>query len=166
MKHCGKTYSHELRTVIAKKDRGRTNALLLSKLDHRRRRHDGATGTSKRAVSHDVDALFVAQVDNLLLRQARVVFDLIDSGNNLGMGKEFLEVLLAILARSQPLQRREEAHVAHLSQSTYIAHPNGLGFATCQNLLHLLPGLDVAPALDNVARAIGMSRELVVIAYR
>jgi hypothetical protein len=40
-----------------------------------------------------VDALLLAEVNNLLLRAQWVVLDLVDGGNNGGFGKQLLEVL-------------------------------------------------------------------------
>ena len=48
--------------------------------------------------------------------------------------------------------------------ATYVADTNGLGFPTGKDLLHLLPGFNVVPFLDDVARTVRTSGELVVIA--
>lgn len=86
-----------LLTVVAEEDRSSADTTLLSDLCNRIRSHERAASASKRAVSDDVDALFVAEVDNLLLGQGGVILDLVDSGDNLGLGEELLEVSLAVL---------------------------------------------------------------------
>lgn len=83
--------------MVAEQNSGRADTLLLSKLDNGRGAHHRPTSASERAVSHDVNALFVTQVDYLLLRQAGVVFDLVHGGDDLGMGQKLLEVLFAVL---------------------------------------------------------------------
>jgi hypothetical protein len=44
-----------------------------------------------------VDALLLAEVDNLLLRERRVVLDLVDGGDDGSMREELLEVAFAVL---------------------------------------------------------------------
>ena len=75
------------------------NAMLLRDLDDGLSREERAARAAERAVGHDVDALFLAQVDNLLLRQRRVVLDLIDGGDDGSVGEELFEVAFAILFR-------------------------------------------------------------------
>jgi hypothetical protein len=47
-----------------------------------------------------VDAFLLAQVDNLLLREGRVVLDLVDSRDDGGVREELLEVAFAVLEGS------------------------------------------------------------------
>lgn len=49
-------------------------------------------------------------------------------------------------------------------EKTHVGHANGLGLARRQHLLHLLPGVDVVVAVDDVALAVGQLGELVVVA--
>lgn len=44
-----------------------------------------------------MDALFLAEIDNLLLGQAGVVLNLVDGGDNGGVREKLLEILLAVL---------------------------------------------------------------------
>ena len=44
-----------------------------------------------------MDALFLAQVDNLLLGQRRVVLDLVDGGDDGGVWEELFQVAFAVL---------------------------------------------------------------------
>jgi len=46
-----------------------------------------------------VNALLLAEVDNLLLRETGVVLDLVDGGDDSGMRQKLLEVLLTVLYR-------------------------------------------------------------------
>lgn len=44
-----------------------------------------------------MDALFLAKVDNLLLGEAGVVFNLVDGRDHGGVGEELFEISLAVL---------------------------------------------------------------------
>lgn len=83
--------------MVAEQHGGRRDALSLGNLDHGLGAHHGPAGAPQGAVGYDVDALFLAQVDNLLLGQARVVLDLVDGGDDGGVGEKLLEVLDAVL---------------------------------------------------------------------
>lgn len=93
--------------------------MLLSNLLDGLGSEQGAACAAKRAVGHDMDALLLAQVDNLLLRKSRVILDLVDSRDNLGLGQQLLKVLLAVLFndRSAPAQecppRKYNLHWKH-----------------------------------------------------
>lgn len=84
-------------TVVAQQDCACGNALLLRNLDHRLCSHERAARAAQRAVSHDVDAIVLAKVDNLLLGKAGVVLNLVDGGDHGGVGEELLEISLAVL---------------------------------------------------------------------
>lgn len=58
----------EIRTVVAEKNRGRGDSALVGDGHDGLRSEHGAAGTAQRAVSCDVNAGLVAEVDNLLLR--------------------------------------------------------------------------------------------------
>ena len=78
-----------------------------------------------------MNALLVAKVNNFLLRQRRVVLNLVGGGDNGGLRQELLEVLDAV-----------------------VGDTNGLDLAGADELLHALPGGDVGVAVVNVARPI------------
>lgn len=84
----------------------------------------------------------VAEVDNLLLGEQRVVLDLVGSGDNGGLGQKFLEELDAV-----------------------VRNTDGLDLAGADELLHALPSSDVGVAVDNVPRAISELGEDVVVSY-
>lgn len=84
-------------TVVTQQDGGGTDALLLGELDDGLGAHHGPARAAKGAVRHDVNALFPAQVDDLLLRETGVVLDLVHGGDDLGVGEQLLQVLLAVL---------------------------------------------------------------------
>lgn len=72
--------------------------MLLGNLDDWLGSEQRTARAAKRAVGHDVDALLLAELDDLVLRQAGVVLNLIDGGDDLGIGgEELLEVALAVL---------------------------------------------------------------------
>jgi hypothetical protein len=128
-------------TVPAKQNSSRSNSALVGDS------HDGlgseqrATSAAQWAVSGDVDAGLVAEIDNLLLGEQGVVLDLVGSGDNSGLGQEFLEELDAV-----------------------VGHTDGLDLAGANELLHTLPCSNVGVAVDNVPRSIGELREEVVVA--
>lgn len=83
--------------MITQQNSRRLNPMLLGNLDHRLSAGHRATGASKRRVRHDVDALLLAKVDNVLLGKLRVVLDLVDGWDDGGVREEFFEVTLAVL---------------------------------------------------------------------
>lgn len=72
--------------MVAQKNRGGTDALLLRNLYHRLGTHQRSTRAAQGTVGHNMDALLLAQIYNLLLRKTRVVLDLVDGGDDLGLG--------------------------------------------------------------------------------
>lgn len=144
--------------MVAEEDGGGRDALLLGNLDDGFGGHHGTTGTAQGAVGNNVDALLLAVVDNLLLGQAGVVLNLVDGGDDGGVGQKLLEVLDAVLQRCVSLRRDLLARAA-----AYVADADGLGLAGGDKLLHLLPGVDVVVGADDVSRAIGVGGELVVV---
>ena len=119
-------------TVPAKQNSSRSNSALVGDS------HDGlgseqrATSAAQWAVSGDVDAGLVAE----MLGEQGVVLDLVGSGDNSGLGQEFLEELDAV-----------------------VGHTDGLDLAGANELLHTLPCSNVGVAVDNVPRSIGELRE-------
>lgn len=83
--------------MIAQQDGRRLDAVLLGDLDDGLGGEERAAGAAQRAVRHDVDALLFAEVDDFLLRECRVVLDLVDGGDDGGVWEELFEVALAVL---------------------------------------------------------------------
>lgn len=117
--------------MVAEKNSSRGNSTLLGDGHDRLGSEHGATGATQGAVSCDVDAGLVAEVDNLLLGKRGVVLDLVGSGNDSSLGQEFLEV-----------------------RDTVVGDTDGLDLAGTDELLHALPGSNVGVAVINVSRAI------------
>ena len=85
--------------MIAQQHSGRLDAVLLGDGDDGLGREQRAARAAERAVRHDMDALLVAEVDNLLLRQRRVVLNLVHGGDDGGVREELFEVAFAVLER-------------------------------------------------------------------
>lgn len=85
--------------MVAEEDGRGGDTLLLGNLDNRLSSHDGATSAAKGTVCLNMNALLLAEVDNLLLRKTGMVLDLVDGGDDSGMRQKLLEVLLAVLCR-------------------------------------------------------------------
>lgn len=84
--------------MIAEQDSCRADVVLLGNLDNGLGLEHGAARATEGAVGHDVDTLLVAEVDDLLLREGRVILDLVDSRDDGRLSQQLLEVLLAILS--------------------------------------------------------------------
>ncbi len=85
------------RTVVAQQDGGGVDAVLLGELDDGLGGEQRAARAAEGAVRHEVDALLLAEVVDLLLGQLRVVLDLVDGRDHRGVRQELLEILLAVL---------------------------------------------------------------------
>jgi hypothetical protein len=149
--------------MITQQNSGRLDAMFLGDLDDRLGAEERAARAAQRAVGHDVDALFLAKVDNLLLRERRVVLDLVDGGNDGGVGEELFKVALAVL-----FTRGKEVRCGSIDEGwgegeTNVGNADGPGFARLEQLLHLLPSVDVVVAADDVTLAIGEFGEAVVV---
>ena len=83
--------------MVAQQDGRCRNAAPLGDLDYGLGLEQRPARAAERAVGHDADALLPAQVDNLLLRQGRVVLDLVDSGDDLAVREQLLQVQFAVL---------------------------------------------------------------------
>lgn len=112
--------------------RRRRNPLPLRDLHDRLRREQRTPRAPQRTVRRDVDPFFLAEVDDLLLRQGRMVLDLVHGGHDGDLGEEFLEVTLAV-----------------------VGDADGFDFPCGQELLHALVGRDVGVGAVEVARAVG-----------
>lgn len=84
-------------TMITEQDRRGTDAMLFGNLDDRLRSQERPPGASQRAVGDYMDAFLFAKVDDLLLRKAGVVFDLVHGGDDGAVRQELLEIPFAIL---------------------------------------------------------------------
>lgn len=129
--------------MVAQQDGASADALALSDLLDALVLEERAAGAAKGAVGHDVDALVLAELDDIVLGQGWVVLDLVDSGHDLGLGEELLEIDLGV-----------------------IGHANSLSLARLDERLHLLPGGDVVVVPGHVALAVGQLGEAVVVAVR
>jgi hypothetical protein len=116
--------------------------VLFSNLRYRFCGEEWPAGAPQRAVRHDVDALLLAEVDNLLLGQRRVVLNLVHRGDDCGVGEKLLKIALAV-----------------------VANTDGFSFAGGEESLHLLPRVDVGVGVDDVALAVGELGELVVVSW-
>lgn len=127
----------------AQQNSGRSDASLIGNLHNRCCSKQRATSAAQRAVSSNMDTLFFAEIDNLLLRQRWVVFDLVHSRNDSCLGQKLLEVFLAV-----------------------VGDTNSFDLACVQELLHALPGGGVRVRVDEVAGAIGVLRKEGVVSCR
>lgn len=98
--------------------------------------------TAQRTVRRDMDALLPAEIHNVLLRQVRVIFDLVDGRHDGDVREEVLQEAYAV-----------------------VGDADGFGFAGLQELLHLLVGADVGPGRVEVAAAVGVFGEFGVVAW-
>lgn len=130
-------------TMPAQENSRRSNTPLIRNLDNRRRRKQRTPRAPQRAVRGDMDALLFAEVDNLLLRERRVVLDLVDGRHDGRLRQEFLEVLLAV-----------------------VGDTDGPDLWRARELLHVLPGGDVRVRVVNVAGdAVGEFGEHGVVSF-
>lgn len=119
----------------------RLNTVLLRNLHHPLIPHEGAPSRPQRRVRHDVDTLLLAQIHNLLLRQQRVVLNLVHRRHDLRLRQQLLQIPLGV-----------------------VTHPDRLGLARLDQLLQLLPRINMVILLDDIPRPIRQHGELVVVA--
>ena len=119
--------------MIAQENSGWADIVLLSSLDHALVLEQWRASAAQRAVCGDVNALFPAKVDNFLLGQQGVVLNLVDGGRDGGLGKQLLQVLDRV-----------------------VSDANGFDLVRVRldQLLEVLPGVDVCYGRINVARAV------------
>ena len=130
-------------TVVAEKNSGRSNSALLGNSHNGLGSEHGATGAAQGAVGGDVNAGLVAEVDSILLGKRGVVLDLVDGGNNGGLGQQLLEVL-----------------------DTVVGDTDGLDLAGANELLHALPGGHMGVIVDDITRAIFELGEEGVVSWK
>lgn len=124
------------RTVPAQQNRRRSHTALLGDSDNRLSCEQGAAGAAQGTIRGDVDALLVAEVDDLLLRQGGVVLDLVGGGDDARLGQELLQILDAV-----------------------VGDADGLDLAGVHEILHALPRCDMRVAVDDIPRAVGQLGE-------
>lgn len=126
----------------AKKNRSRRDTALLGHLDNGLSSEERTAGTAKGTVGSNVNALLLAEVDNLLLRQGGVILDLVGGRDDCYLGQKLLQIL-----------------------DTVVGDTDGLDFARTDQLLHVLIGGDMAVAVDDVPAAISQLGENVVVTW-
>lgn len=114
-------------TVVAQQNIAGADFVLLGELLDAVFLEHGAASAAEGAVGSDVDTLGLAEVHNFLLRQIRVVLDLVGRRSD-----------LSLLEKSLQEGNRE------------VGNANGLCLARLWQLLELLPGLDEVPRLVQV----------------
>ncbi len=122
--------------MVAQQHGRRLDVVFLGDLHHGLQPHERAVRAAKRAVRHDVDALLAAEVDNLLLRQHRVVLDLVDRGDDGGVREQLLEVAFAVLGggsvtRSKISTGQERRRAQTLDTPMALALPVATSFSIC-----------------------------------
>lgn len=127
----------------------RLHFVLLRNLQDQLLLEEWPAGRAERAVGHDMDTLLLGQAHDIVLRQRRVVLELVHRRYHLGHREELLQVPPGVVG---------DAHGAGL-----LARALG----GIYELLHLLPRVRVVvPLPDDVARPVGELGELVVVALR
>lgn len=76
--------------MIAQQDCSRANVVLLGNLDDRLGFEHGTACATEGAVGHNVNALLLAEIDDLVLRQSRMVLNLVDGWDNCCLGQQLL----------------------------------------------------------------------------
>lgn len=99
-----------------------------------------ATRAPERTVGCNMNASVVAEVNDLLLREHGVVFDLVDCRNNLGMREKLFQILDAV-----------------------VGNTNGFCLPTCDQFLHIPPGIDMRALAKQVAAAISKFRKFIIV---
>jgi hypothetical protein len=130
--------------MITQQHSRRPNTIFLRNFKHPFVLEQRRPRAAQRTVRGDVYALVFAEIDNLLLRQQRVVFDLVDCGRDGRLGEQLLHVLDRV-----------------------VGHADGFDFVRVRldEFLEVLPGLDVCDAVVDVAGAVGEFGEERVVAW-
>lgn len=128
--------------MVAEKNRARPDSLLLCQLDNVGVLEQWTSSAAQGAVCGDENALLFAEVDDVLLRQQRMVFDLVDGRDDADLREELFEISLGV-----------------------VGHADGLDFATLQQLFEILVRVHMRSFSDQVSAAIGQFGELFMIAF-
>lgn len=89
--------------MVGEENCGRRNVVLLCNGDNTLILEERGACASERAVGGDVNALLLAEVDDLLLRQERVVLDLVGCRNDGGLREQLLKVLDGVVGNTDGL---------------------------------------------------------------
>ena len=127
--------------MVTQQHRARWHPMSARDLEHLLVLQQRTARAPQRTIGRDVDAFALAEIDNVLLRQVRVVFDLVDGGHDADVREEFLQ----------------ESHAV-------VRHPDRSHFARVQEPLQVLVGLDVSPRVVEVAGAVRVFWEFRVVA--
>jgi hypothetical protein len=132
-----------IRTMITQQHGRRSNTMFLRNFEHPFVLEQRRPRATERTVRGNVDALVFAEIYNLLLRQQRVVFDLVDCGHDGRLGEQLLHVFDRV-----------------------VGHADGLDFVWVRldEFLEVVPCLDVCDAVVDVAGAVGEFGEERVVA--
>lgn len=128
--------------VVGEENRSRSNVVLLCGGDDTLVIEERRACAAERAVGGDMDALLLAEVNDLLLGQKRMVLDLIGGGDDGGLCEQLLEVLDRVVGDTDGLDLL------------------GVGL---DQLLEVLPCVDVCDgAVDVTAAVLELGEEGVV----
>lgn len=130
--------------MITQQHNRRPNIMLLRDFQHTLVLKQRAAGTSQWTICRDMDAFAFAEIDNLLLWQQRVVFDLVRGRCDCCFSEQLLHVLNRV-----------------------VCDANGFDFVRVgfDEGLHVQPGLDVAGGVVDVAGAVFEFGEEGVVAF-
>ncbi len=131
--------------MVGEENCGRRDVVLLCNSNDTLVLEERRACAAERAVGGDVNALLLAEVNNLLLGQKRVVLDLVGSRNDGGLREQLLEVLDGVVGNTDGLD---------------------LLRVCLDQLLEVLPCVDVCNGMINVTAAVLELREKRVVSYR
>lgn len=117
--------------MIAEQNAARRDLVLLCRFLDLLLLEQWAACAAKGTVCSDEDTLLLAELDNVMLREVGVVFDLIHCRGDLDLREELFQKL-----------------------DGQVANSNGLCLSGLEQLLHFLPSLDPGPVGVEIARAI------------
>jgi len=120
-------------TMVTQQHRSGSNAMLLRHLPDLLVLEQRRPRAAQRTVRRDVNALLLAEVNDFLLGQQRVVFDLVGGGDDGGLREELLEVLDRVVGDADGFD---------------------LVWVGLDEGFEVLPGLDVGYAVVDVAGAV------------
>lgn len=115
----------------AQKNGRRAHSSLLCNFYNRLCSKQGASGAPQRTVGGNVDTLLFTEIDNLLLRESRMILDLVHCWDDGRVRQQLLKVEFAV-----------------------VGDANRFYFAGPKKLFHILPCRDVGVAVVDITRAI------------